>query len=63
MSDKKRTVEEIQQEYARTCTKAGHTQYQIYTLQNELDLLNSTLKDLNIEASLAPRAEEEKKDA
>lgn len=64
MSDKpKRSVEEIQQEYARVCTRAGHTQYQLYTLQKDLELINNTLRDLNIEASSAPKVEEEKKDA
>jgi hypothetical protein len=52
MSEKKeRTVPEISQEYSGLCTKAGHLQYQINTLQKDLELLNGTLRDLNLEAA------------
>lgn len=61
MSDKpQRTVAEIQQEYAQVCTRAGHLQYQLYTLTKDLELINSTLRDLNIEAGNVPKAEEKK---
>ena len=51
MSEVKRTVAEIQQDYQGLAMKAGHTQYQIYTLERDLELMNQTLRDLNIEAS------------
>lgn len=61
MSDKKKTVAEIQQEYSQGCARAGHAQYQIYTLTKELDLLNESLKSLNIEAAKASAEEEASK--
>lgn len=51
-----RSMPEIQQEYQSLCTKAGHTQYQIYTLQKDLDAMYSTLRDLNFEAAAAQNA-------
>jgi hypothetical protein len=51
-----RTVDEIQQEYASVCTRAGHCQYQIRTLQKDLDMMNETLQNLNIEAFKAKEA-------
>ena len=50
---KERTVEQIQQEYTQLCVKAGHTQYQIAQLKRDIDLMNSTLRDLNLEAAAA----------
>lgn len=63
MSDNKpnRSVDEIQNEYARLCTRAGHMQYQLVTIQKDLDLLNGTLRDLNIEASASKAAEDSAK--
>lgn len=55
--NKKRTVAEIQSEYQSGCLKAGHINYQIYTLGRDLELLNSTLRDLNLEAASAQAAE------
>lgn len=57
-----RKFEEIQVDYQGLCTKAGHTQYQIYTLQKELSMMNDSLRDLNIEAAEAKKAEDEKKE-
>lgn len=60
MSEKaKRSIPEIQSEYESLCMKAGHTEYQIYTLKKELELINGTLRDLNLEAA-ALKAEEDK---
>lgn len=53
---KSRTIDQVKVEYSQLCTKAGHTQYQIITLQKELELLNGTLRDLNIEASELSKA-------
>jgi hypothetical protein len=53
-----RTVAEIQQEYAGVCTRAGHCQYQIRTLQKDLDLINETLQNLNLEAFKAKQEAE-----
>lgn len=60
---KKRSVQEIQQEYSGLCMRAGHTQYQIATLEKELALVNESLRDLNFEAAAAQQAEAEVKKA
>lgn len=60
MSDKPvRSFAQIQEEYQKLCYRAGHIQYQVYTYQRDLDSLNSTLRDLNIEAAAAKNAEAE----
>lgn len=51
-----RSVQEIQQEYSQVCMKAGHAQYQLFTIQRDLDALNDTLRSLNIEAAQAKAA-------
>lgn len=64
MSEEKKpkTVDDLQKEYTNLCTKAGHLQYQISTLKAELELVNSALKNINIEASqLAAEAKKEEK--
>ena len=48
---KTRTVEQIGQEYQVLCTRAGHTQYQIDALSNDLDMMNEELRSLNLEAA------------
>lgn len=58
-----RPVQEIQQEYTNLCTRAGHTQYQISTLQKDLAILNDSLRDLNAEASASQQAAEASKAA
>lgn len=59
MSEEKkaRTVAEISQEYQGLCTRSGHLQYQINTMQKDLDLLNSTMRDLNFEAAAVQQKE------
>lgn len=47
----KRSVKEIQEEYSQLCAKAGHLQYSIFSLKKDLEMLNDTLRDLNIEAA------------
>jgi hypothetical protein len=46
-----RTIEVIQNEYTALAVKSGQLQYQIYTFQKDLDLLNSKMRDLNFEAA------------
>ncbi len=53
MSQAKKTVEELQVEYTKLCSKAGHLQYQISTLSDELKTVNETLRSLNLEAAAA----------
>jgi len=53
-----RPVSEIQQQYQNLCTKAGHLQYQIFTLQKDLAMTNDTLRDLNVEAGESQKAAE-----
>lgn len=48
---KERGIPEIQQDYQNGACKAGHLQYQIFTLQKDLDLVNETLRELNFEAA------------
>ncbi len=57
MSKESRTVEEIQKDYTGLCLKAGHLQYQISVLTEDLKVVNSTLKDLNFEAAAVKAAE------
>lgn len=60
MSDKpKRTVEEIQKQYEQGCFRAGHLAYQIFALSKDLEALNGTLRDLNLEAAAASQAEKD----
>ncbi len=54
----KRNKQQISIEYSQGCTKAGHLQYQIATLQKDLAMLNDHLRDLNIEAATLPKEEE-----
>lgn len=59
MSDnKKRSQEEIIKEYQGLCFRAGGIQYQISVLQKDLEQLNLTMRDLNIEAAQAKSSEE-----
>lgn len=53
----KRTKEEIAREYSNLCTKAGHAAYQVATIQKDIELMQSTMRDLNIEAASATSAE------
>lgn len=48
---KPRSLSEIQSDYQNLCLKAGHVQYQIFALQKDLDLINDSLRDLNLEAA------------
>ena len=52
MSEKQeKTVESIQQEYTQLCARAGHVQYQLHTLTQDLEQINLQLRDLNLEAA------------
>ena len=65
MSESKETrpVTAIQEEYSSACARAGHIQYQISALKKDLDMVNSTLRDLNFEAAASARAASEVKPA
>lgn len=56
-----RTLSELQNQYTGLCNKAGHLQYQIYTFKKDLDLVNSTLRDLNFEAAALQAKEAQNK--
>lgn len=58
-----RTVQQIQEEYQQLAFRAGNNQYQIYTLERDLDVLNSKMRELNFEAAAAQQAEAAKKAA
>lgn len=58
---KVRGIQDIQGEYQALCAKAGHLQYQLYTFQKDLNLVNDTLRDLNVEASKMHQEEQAKK--
>lgn len=47
----KRTIQEIQREYTNLMVKAGQLQYTLYAVNKDLDLVNASLRDLNLEAS------------
>lgn len=51
MEDKKKTIEDLHREYTQLCTKAGHLNYQIAVLSEDLKIVYNTLKDLNFEAA------------
>lgn len=53
----KRTIAEIQTEYQNLCLKAGHLQYQVYTFSKDLDMVNTELRALNLEAAAVKAAE------
>lgn len=55
-----RTVEKIRQEYSALCAKAGHMQYQLFTIERDLEILNLTLRDLNLEAAAVSQKDSEK---
>lgn len=57
---KHRSVDEIRQEYSNLCSKAGHLQYSIKCLKDDLELVNEQLKELNLEAAAAANAEASK---
>jgi hypothetical protein len=46
-----RTLQDIQNQYTGLCNKAGHLNYQIRTFEKDLELIYSTLRDLNFEAA------------
>lgn len=51
MSENKRTEEVIYREYSELALKAGQLQYQIVTIQKDLDLVNEQMRALNFEAA------------
>lgn len=51
VAKKERTIQDIQQEFSALCARAGHLQYQVYTFNKDLDLINSQIRDLNFEAA------------
>lgn len=54
----RRTLVEIQQEYQSLCLKAGEFQYKKDALKRDLDLINSTIRDLQSEFESTRAAEE-----
>lgn len=48
---KDRSVQDCQNDYQNMCLKAGHLQYQIFTLKKDLELVNESLRDVNLEAA------------
>lgn len=46
-----RTLEDVKREYSHTAFRAGDLNYQIYTLQNEIKMLNERMTDLNLEGA------------
>ena len=64
---KKRTLNDVQQEYVNLCTRAGDLQYKIQAFKKDLEVLNNQLRELNFEAvkiqqeeAAAKKAEESK---
>ena len=51
MEKKARTREDIQMEYSQLCARAGQLQYQIYALGKDLEIVDKSLLDLNLEAA------------
>lgn len=57
-----RTLEQIQNEFGQLCARAGHVQYQISVLEKDLGILNSSIRDLNLEAAAVKGKEEPAKE-
>lgn len=57
--NKPRASGEIQAEYVRVCARAGELQYRVNEQGKELAMLNSSIRDLNLEFAAASRFEEE----
>lgn len=57
---KVRSMAEIQHEFSTLCARAGHLEYQIYTHEKDLELLNNQMRNLNFEAA-AVKAKEDAK--
>lgn len=51
MSDTKRTLAEVHQEYANICSKYGNLVYQSKVFSDDAALLFEQLKELNFEAA------------
>lgn len=58
-----RTIEDVKTEYAQLCQKAGHLQYQVSVFAKDLELVNGTLRELNLEAAKIQRETDEKEKA
>lgn len=57
---KARNIDDVKNEYGVMCAKAGQLQYQVFTFQKDLDLINGQIRDLNLEAAqLAGKAQQE----
>lgn len=59
-----RTIAEIQADYQQQCVRAGHLNYQLFALNEQicnvsrdLEVLNAALRTLNIEAAAAQATE------
>jgi endonuclease III len=48
---KPRTLHDVQLDYQNACLKAGQMQYQKAMLEEDLNMLNSAIKDINLEAA------------
>lgn len=51
MSETKKTLPELQQEYANLCAKAGEAQYKIASLKADVDEYHKQLRTVNLEAA------------
>lgn len=54
-----RTMLDIQNQYTSLCNKAGHLQYQLSVFKKDLEIINSSLRDLNFEAAALQAKEAE----
>lgn len=48
---KERSIDEVKQEFSTLCAQAGQINYQVYTFQKDLELINNQLRNLNFEAA------------
>lgn len=54
-----RDIKAIEQEFSNLCAKAGHLQYQVAVLSEDLNLVNEEIKKLNFEAAKVHAATKE----
>lgn len=55
-----RTKDDCARDYTALCNKVGHARYQIATLEKDIEMNLSVMRDLNLEAATLAAKEEKK---
>ena len=62
MSENKRSLQDVQNDYTRVCARLGHVEYNIAVMKKDADAIKGELQALNLEAA-ALNAEQAKEEA